>query len=330
MSPRPNMSEVSALLAMQARSVAAELLPHGRMNGRHWVARCPWRDDRSPGSFIVDVSGQRAGRWKDFATGEHGDLLDLVERTLGMGRGDALRWGMIRLGMSGDDRPRPARAAPVAPPEAAPAAPDPSKVWSRGMARTLWREAVPDPGPVAAYLQSRKGLLLPADAPLRFHPSAWRNSANGPRGPAMIALMTNAVSNEPCGVRVTYLRPGGAGKAAGENPKVALGDVGVIRLVPDEDVTTGLGIAEGVETSLAVMQRAGWRPVWAAGDAGAIGSFPVLRGIESLTVFADVGSAGMNNARACCQRWADAGREARLLAPPTGDWDDALPAEEAA
>ncbi len=95
-------------------------------------------------------------------------------------------------------------------------------------------------------------------------------------------------------------------------------------------MTTGLGIAEGIETALAVMQRAGWAPVWAATSAGAIRRFPVLPGIEALTVFADMDGAGLNAARDCCRTWAAAGWEARLLAPPAGDWDDVLPHAERA
>ncbi|MBD0276220.1 MAG: toprim domain-containing protein, partial [Acetobacteraceae bacterium] len=66
-------------------------------------------------------------------------------------------------------------------------------------------------------------------------------------------------------------------------------------------------------------------PVWAAGSAGGIRNFPVLPGIEALTIFADQDGAGIGAARECGRRWAEAGREARLLAPPEGDWDNALP-----
>jgi hypothetical protein len=101
-----------------------------------------------------------------------------------------------------------------------------------------------------------------------------------------------------------------------------LGQAGIIRLSPDDTVTSGLGLAEGVETGLAIMQRFGWRPVWSAASAGGIGRFPVLRGIEALTIFADQDSAGIEAARQCARQWQEAGREARILAPPQGDFDD--------
>ncbi|MBR0647119.1 DUF7146 domain-containing protein, partial [Plastoroseomonas hellenica] len=199
-------------------------------------------------------------------------------------------------------------AAPTAPP-----APD-----TAALARALWREAAPAAGTVVeAYLRGR-GLTLPQDAPLRFHGRCPRGRD---RLPAMLALMSDPGTAEPCGVHRTFLAPDGAGKAPGQ-AKMMTGRAGVIRLVPDEEVTVGLGIAEGIETSLAVMQRLDWRPVWAAASAGAIARFPVLPGIEALTIFADRDGAGMAAAQGCARRWREAGAEARVLAPPAGDFDE--------
>lgn len=100
------------------------------------------------------------------------------------------------------------------------------------------------------------------------------------------------------------------------------GHAGVIRLSPDVEVTGGLGLAEGIETALSVVQGFGWRPVWAAASAGAIARFPVLPSIEALTIFADPDGAGLRAAEECAGRWRAAGREARTVAPPAGDWND--------
>jgi putative DNA primase/helicase len=173
---------------------------------------------------------------------------------------------------------------------------------------------------VEQYLASR-GLRLPPDAPLRFHPACPRNKE---RLPAMVALMTDPLSGEPCGVHRTFLRSDGSGKADGST-KMMLGTAGIIRLVPDTEVTVGLGLAEGIETSLAIMQGAGWSPVWACGSAGAMSTFPVLPGIEALTLFvdADDSGAGAKAARSCADRWTSAGVEVTAHHPPAGsDWAD--------
>jgi hypothetical protein len=88
----------------------------------------------------------------------------------------------------------------------------------------------------------------------------------------------------------------------GRKKKLMLGPRGVIRLSRDEDVTTGLGITEGIEDGLAVL-LSGWSPVWAATCAPVIKSFPVLPGIEALTIFADCDVVGMEAAESCADRW---------------------------
>jgi putative DNA primase/helicase len=134
--------------------------------------------------------------------------------------------------------------------------------------------------------------------------------------------------HRPKAIHRTALRADGTGKAdlpGLGNAKRMLGpakDAG-LKLTRDTDVTDGLGIAEGIETALTIV-CAGWRPVWACGSAGAIEKFPILPGIESLTIFADADRAGMAAATACQTRWVKAGFECRILAPPElgADWND--------
>ena len=71
MTPR----DIAALLAKQADSVASMLLPGGKRVGNEYRA-----GDTTGGngkSLGVHLSGEKAGVWCDFATGETGDLLDL-------------------------------------------------------------------------------------------------------------------------------------------------------------------------------------------------------------------------------------------------------------
>ena len=79
-------------------------------------------------------------------------------------------------------------------------------------------------------------------------------------------------------------------------------------------MTTGLGIVEGVEDGLAVL-LSGWGPIWVATSAGGIKRFPVLPGIECLTIFADPDAIGTESAEACAARWVAAGREACISLP---------------
>jgi hypothetical protein len=139
----------------------------------------------------------------------------------------------------------------------------------------------------------------------------------------MIALMTNPITCTPTGLHRTFLKSDGTGKADIEKPRQMLGAAGVIRLSADDEVELGLGICEGIETALSIM-AVGWQPIWAAGSLGAVRRFPVLTAIECLTIFADPKPNEVAGARACANRWEEAGREAIVWIPCGGDWNDAL------
>ncbi|MBI3441576.1 MAG: toprim domain-containing protein [Proteobacteria bacterium] len=189
-------------------------------------------------------------------------------------------------------------------------------------ALNIWQQCLPAAGSlVEIYLKHRNLSLIP-DAPVRFHPVCPRGKE---RLPAMVSLMTDAVTNEPCGIHRIYLKDDGSGKVDSEPQKAMLGRAtgAVVRLSSDDAVTTGLGIVEGIENGLAILGF-GFAPVWSALSAGGISGFPVLPGIEALTIFADHDNAGLNAARACASRWAGAGNEVTIRKPlkAGSDWND--------
>jgi len=325
----PILAALRAAMRTRAAEAAECLLGPPTFRGRselRWGRR---------GSLALAIAGERAGLWHNFEAGTGGDLFDLIQRERCCDFSSALAWardflGEPQPGRDGRKPPPPLPPPPLPPPPRPPATPEDDKpAATLDLARSLWREAVPAAGTLAEVYLEHRGLRLEQPMPLRFHPRAWRNCANGPPGPAMLALMTHPERNEPVGVHTTYLRHDGRGKADGPAAKVMLGKRGVIRLAPDEEATLGLGLAEGIETAVAVMQRLNWRPIWAATCAGAVAGFPVLPGVESLTIFADADPAGMRAAEACARRWSDAGREASIWTPAQGDWRDAVAPEAA-
>jgi putative DNA primase/helicase len=180
----------------------------------------------------------------------------------------------------------------------------------------IWHDATDPRGTtVEAYLRSR-GLDLPDDVVgevLRFHPRL--KVEDGFTG-GMIALFRDIRSDAPCGIHRTFLSAEGKklgrkmlGRAAGA----------AIKLDADENVTAGLAIGEGVETCLAGRQL-GFRPTWALGSVGAIAKFPVLAGVECLTIFAEIDAGASAQAvDECGRRWRDAGREVLIVTPRFGD-----------
>ena len=99
-----------------------------------------------------------------------------------------------------------------------------------------------------------------------------------------------------------------------------------IKIDADADIEQGLAIGEGFETCLAGRMM-GFRPVWALGSAGAIAAFPLLGGVDGLTILAETDDAGANAraVKACAERWSAAGRDVLVATPrAAGDMNDAI------
>jgi len=178
--------------------------------------------------------------------------------------------------------------------------------------RDLWQACAPLSGVAEAYLETRHCVIPPADADLRFHSSL--KHPTGYTGPALVGLITDAVTRQALSLHRTWIQADGR-KADVEPPRLLLGghrkQGGVIRLWPDEAVTTGLGIAEGIESALSLAWA--YAPVWCCIDAGNLADFPVLAGVESLVIGVDEDPAGIAAADECAARWALADREVTLV-----------------
>ncbi len=175
-----------------------------------------------------------------------------------------------------------------------------------------------------AYLMKRNCVIPPADGDLRYHP-ALKHPPSGMSLPALVALVTDIVTRKRIGMYRGWTCADGT-KAAVDPPRMLLGGHrkagGVIRLWPDDAVTTGLGIAEGIETALSLAHA--FTPVWSVIDAGNLAAFPVLPGVECLTIAADHDDVGIAAAHACAERWTAAGREVRIVMAdtPKADMND--------
>jgi putative DNA primase/helicase len=179
-----------------------------------------------------------------------------------------------------------------------------------------WNRLGPLRGDAVAYLRARGCCIPPTDGDLRFDPRARHPS--GYTGPAIVALVTDAVDARLARtLHRTWVNADGT-KTNVEPPRLLLEGHrkagGVIRLWADDVVTTGLGVAEGIESALTAARV--FKPMWCGLDAGNLTGFPVLPGIEAITLFADHDDAGLDAAGACAQRWADAGREVCVACPP--------------
>lgn len=276
---------------------------------------------RAKGSLVLWVSGPSQGRFSDFEADQHGDALDLVSHVIGGDIRYAMNWADQFVGNAPN--------TPFMAPRLAEKANGDTMSTKERDARQrralgVWAASLPiQRTPAETYLMRRCSSLPNHDLHhvLRFHPAV---RSDGRDWPAMIAIMTDPVTNEPRGVHRTFLT--GHGHKA-EPGKKMLGSKGLIRLWPDEDVTDGLFISEGIETALAAAHLYDFAPIWACADAGGLAQFPVLNGIEELTILTDhdASQAGERAALQVGQRWANAGRAASSFMTRTqGDFADLI------
>lgn len=90
-----------AITRIKDKISAAEFLTPKRQGGK--VYACPF----CPSSDAVSEDKKRPGKWHCFSCGRDFDVLDAIEKTMNMSKGDALRYACDRLGIEierGDDR----------------------------------------------------------------------------------------------------------------------------------------------------------------------------------------------------------------------------------
>lgn len=158
----------------------------------------------------------------------------------------------------------------------------------------LWNERQPFRGsPAETYLRvtRRIGDWLKAfdlDELLGFHPAC---PFDGERSPCMVALVRNVQTDEPQAIHRTALKLGPSRERIG---RLTLGPAasGAVKLSLDGDVTHGLLIGEGIETVLSASLRLKFRPAWSVLSRSGIAKFPILAGIECITIAVDNDESG--------------------------------------
>jgi hypothetical protein len=295
--------------AAKATRIEDEVARRGiKLAGRgERVGPCPVCGGRD--RFSINVKKQI---WNCRGCARGGDVVDLVQHLDGITFKDAVKT------LAGDEtRPiiRPASKASEVRTGATPPQDDDAANTARALA--LWEEGSPIDGTLAEEYLRRRHLELPGDdEALRYYSPCPFGAGTYP---CLLALFRDIVTNEPKAIHRIAIGPAGI-----KIGKRMLGRVGgcAVKLDTDADVGHGLVIGEGIETMIAARMR-GFRPAWALGSAGTLKNFPVLGGVECLSIIVDHDPPDKNGRRAgqeaaaeCSARWTAAGRrEVRRIVP---------------
>ena len=299
---------VAAALAARAEEVCRRYLPHGRKQGRYWIVGD--LDGARGRSLFVRLSPPGTpGKFTDAATGEHGDLLDLIRHR---SRAPTLRAVL--------DEARAFLALPAAPATASDAPYDATEA-----ARRLWRCCRAVAGSHAERYLHARSLSRCRFAALRFHPELrYREGSEVRRFPALVAAVTGD-DGAIAGVQRTWLDPRSPVKAGVANPRKALGRVYGLAVrfgTPSDDAA--LVVGEGIETVLSLVTAVPEITAAAALSAGSLGAFTPPPGLARLVIARDNDEDGALAAERLARRCARAGIAATVIVPAGNDFNGDL------
>ena len=321
---RPGNSDVAAQLnerlAGDTEAVCRHFLPAGRRSGNYWiVGDVMGNPGRSMFVRLRKKGGRSCGRWTDAATGEYGDLLDIIRESMGLRSfGETLEEARRFLAMPLPQLERRWVKTPA--PTGSPEASFRLFAASRPIAGTL----------VQAYLANRGIDRLEGCDPLRFHPRCWHRLEDGRSlaWPAIIAAVTD-LSGAIQGVHRTWLaREQNAcdpllGKAPFPTPRRAMGSLfghGVRFGRPAELLLVG----EGIETVLSLRCLMPALPAAAALSAGNLRALVLPERLRRLYVALERDGESAEAFAKLAERSRADGIDVVGLRPQLGDSNDDL------
>ncbi|AUC52312.1 hypothetical protein CDO87_03515 [Sagittula sp. P11] len=359
-----SLDEIKSMLLGQLEGVVNYYAPPGpgtyRDKGEYWTLN-PGRADRHVGSFKVTMIGVNAGRWKDFATGSSGDLIDLIDLALhGEGRKDlsaAIKEARSFLGLGAKDpgRERMLREAAERAAKARKQAEQDAAEKEEKRRRTAHRIFLSGQErlrgtPVEAYLRDARGIDLAAlgrqPRCMRFVPECYYQHVDKETGeviegrwPAMVTAIHDR-NGKFVAVHRTYLElhDGRWGKARVPEAKKVLGRYGGCGI----NVWRGIGpkggkpvslsmcpprthvyATEGIEDALSVVALLPHVRVVAAVSLDNLAQLWLPRNVSDLTIVGDndPGEEAQEALRAGVRAHQDRGRRVRLFKNAWGGKD---------
>ncbi len=312
-------ADLARRLAAQAEAVCRHYLSNGHREGRYWLVG----DVRNtPGrSMYVRLKGSgfgkgAAGKWTDAATGDHGDLLDVIRDSLGLvDFKDVADEARTFLSLPHPELEPLRRQRPATAPSGSPEA-----------ARRLFAMSQPITGTIVeAYLRRRGITALHGTGSLRFHPRCYyRPDEHSPTEtwPAMIASVTD-LDGKLTGAHRTWLAPDGGGKAPIDTPRRAMGDLlgNAVRFGVAGDVVAA---GEGIETMLSLRGVLPTMAMAAALSAAHLAAILFPETLRRLYIARDDDPAGDGAMAALIDRAQAVGIEAITLSPRLGDFNEDL------
>ncbi|CAL7962060.1 hypothetical protein GAMM_20045 [Gammaproteobacteria bacterium] len=209
-----NVKEIKQSLENQAEAVVEQLL--GKRNEK-LSSSAEWRYGNK-GSLAIGMADNKRGLWKNFETGEYGNLITLLQKELGLSFPETLKYASDRFGGFQDH----IASSKISKNQTQPVNADNNKNTKTNFgksktseyAQRLAKEALPIAGTlVEKYLKEHRGIKNVDTKDIRYHPKVFTDKNEKQKYlPAMLSIGRDKDGNIQC-VQATYLNPKTSNKA---------------------------------------------------------------------------------------------------------------------
>ncbi|MBS0232166.1 MAG: toprim domain-containing protein [Proteobacteria bacterium] len=308
-------ADLARRLSAHAEAVCEHYLFNGRKAGRYWLVGDVHNAEGQ--SLHVRLAGPSygpgaAGKWSDEATGEHGDLLDLIRINRGLRHFHSLREEVLSFLSEPVHIEKPVREKAL--------------VNSRPAAKRLFAGAKPVAGTLAEVYLRGRGLAFPSyPSALRYHPGCYYRPDSKrvlQQWPALLAALTDH-RGDVTGLLRTYLARDGSDKAPLGSPRLGMGDF-LGHAVRFDNGGDALVLGEGLETVLSIKLALPGLPAAAALTANHMRAFLLPDGLKRLYIAADNDLPGLCARDDIQARAEDDGIAVATLLPEANDWNASL------
>ncbi|AQT47978.1 DUF7146 domain-containing protein [Bartonella choladocola] len=312
---KKDLNEIRRQLTVNIEAVCRRYLSAGKKQGRYWlVGDINNSKGQSLSVRLSDQCPDKIGRWVDFATGEYGDVIDLIAKSTGttsfMDTLDRIesfltttRYAEISIASTNNRR----------------------NLNKTDTAKRLYAATTSIRGSIAEkYLSNRKIKKLYDGQPLRFMSNCFYRTETGEQisMPALVAGITD-LTGMITGIQRTYLTPDGHKDQTLSSNVKSLGRISgqAVRFGRAKNI---LLVGEGIETVLSLKQVMHQLPMAACLSANHLSLFRIPRLVKHLIIAQDNDEAGFKAAKKLQAKAESFGISVTIITPQNDDFNTDL------
>ena len=262
----------------------------------------------SKGSLAITVLSDGNIVFYCHESGSGGDIFDLIMRVTGYSFNQSVDYAVAAIGLTSSSFNSP-------PPKKIEVKKPTSNSEKIKFANAILNDSQPIQGTLAETYLLKRGIKIYPDI-LRFHDGIYNFTAKK-KSPALVVPVQD-VNDEIIAIHFISLDPKTGYKVVGDGvqAKLSKGSIkgGAVRISGEH---TQIGVCEGIEDALSLLQMHPTLTVWAC-LGGNIRNLQIPEYVNEVIIACDNDDAGLNHAHALYDRLQNDGVSVSVTCPPTG------------